>query len=181
MKAADLLRVILVAISLSGCGDTEIKNERDHFVPGDLIIGIHADVPIDSVFNLINKKGLVIDQMSGFFNYSTFPNDSLEYVKKALRDKPYLNKRGFKGGAAFLHAIDNRIIVTEFLFEMDTTSQQDWLETINRLQLVDLGNDTRCVSLKVKPGQEKAWLAVFNDHPYVKWVELNWYAHIVLF
>ena len=112
--------------------------------------------------------------MSGFFNYSALPNDSLDYIINILKDKIYLNKRGFNGGSAFIHAIENRIIVTQFLFEMTIEAQQDWLTTMNILKLNDLGDGTKNLVIKVTPGTEKHWMQLFKVYPDVTWVELNY-------
>ena len=120
------------------------------------------------------EKKVTIDQMSGFFNYSALPNDSLDYIINILKDKIYLNKRGFNGGSAFIHAIENRIAVTQFLFEMNIEAQQDWLTTMNVLKLNDPENGSKNLVIKVAPGTEKRWMQLFKLHRSVAWVELNY-------
>lgn len=175
MKLKAVLQGTILSLLVVGCNDEEnlLSNDQD-FVPGDLIIGIKSTTSINSVFDLMNEKGVTIDEMSGFFNYSTLPNDSLDYINNELKDKVYLNKRGFNGGSAFISAIENRIIVTEFFFEMNTAAQQDWLTTMNVLKLNNLGNDTKNLVIKVTPGTEEYWIKIFKAHPDVTWVELNY-------
>jgi len=181
MKIRNLIQLLLLVLWMTGCKKSNPAEEKEReFVPGDVIIGIRSAIPISGVFNLMNENGVAIDLMSGFFNYSTLPTDSLDYVISGLKDKEYFNKRGFKGGSAFNHAIEHRIIVTESFFEMDLSSQNDWLITMDKLELKDLGNDNRYLLIKVQPGTEAFWLNRFRSHPYVKWVELNWYSDIVL-
>lgn len=176
-------RIIFLLVNLAfitSCTNDPLSPDSDEleFVPGYVIIGINADVTIERVFGLINQHELSIDKMSGFFNYSTLPNDSLNFVTNYLKDKPYLNKRGFKGGSAFISKTDNRITVTEFLFEMDMSAQFDWLDTIDTLELKDLGNDTQNVTVLVDEGTEKFWASQFAEYPEVSWTELNWIVNI---
>lgn len=174
--------IILLIVNIAfivACSDehlSPISDERE-FVPGYVIIGINADVTIERAFEIINQHDLSIDKMSGFFDYSTLPNDSLNYVINYLKDKPYLNKRGFTGGSAFISKVDNRITVTEFLFEMDMSAQLDWLDTRAALELEDLGNDTQSMTVLVEEGTEKRWVSEFEKYPEIQWVELNWIAN----
>jgi hypothetical protein len=175
MRLKTILQTAILALVIIACND-EDNSPADvrEFVPGDLIIGIKSTASISSVFDLMNEKGVTIDQMSGFFNYSTLPNDSLDYINNVLKDKVYLNKRGFSGGSGFISAVDNRLIVTELFFEMDIAAQQDWLATMDLLKLNDLGNDTKNLVIKVVPGTEEEWTQTFKAHPIVTWVELNY-------
>ena len=61
---------------------------------------------------------------------------------------------------------------------MDLASQLDWLETIKKSKLEDLGVD-KLLFIKVTPGTEKEWLAVFESYPYVRSVSLNWYGRLI--
>ncbi len=166
--------LLVLTLFVIACNDDNSPVDDRPFVPGDVIIGIKSTTSIGSAFDLMNEKGVIIDQMSGFFNYSTLPTDSLDYIINELRDKIYLNKRGFDGGSAFIHAIENRIVVTEFLFEMDLDAQQDWLATMDLLKLNDLGNDTKNVVIKVAPGTERDWIRLFKADLNVTWAELNY-------
>ncbi|TRX48071.1 hypothetical protein FNH22_29855 [Fulvivirga sp. M361] len=169
-----------MSIIFSSCHDSDLPDKNNDFVPGDVIVGIKADISIDQVFELMNEEHVTIDRMSGFFNYSTLPNDSLTYVTNFLKNKPYLNKRGLTGGSAYVHKLDNVIIITEFFFEMDIAAQQDWMKTMQTLELKDLNGDTKNLLIKVDHGMEEHWANKFNDHPYVEWTHLNAYAEIEL-
>jgi hypothetical protein len=172
---------VFALLALVSCdSDDSPEQAKRQFVPGDVSIGIKATTPIASVFDLMNDNDVFIDQMSGFFYYSALPTDSLDYVINQLKSKTYFNKRGFAGGSAYVHALDNRITVVQSFFEMDADAQQDWLTTIDELQLKDLGNDTRNLLIKVTPGTENFWMNTFKNHPEVTWVDLNWYGDIVL-
>jgi hypothetical protein len=175
MKLKSTFLILILASIFSACEDGvgPAADKRD-FVRGDVIIGIKTDVSINAVFDLMNERDVTIDQMSGFFYYSTLSNDSLDYVIHTLQNKAYCNRGGFKGGSAYVHALDNRIVVTQIFFDMDLDAQQDWVSTIDKLKLHDLGNDTRNLVIEVNPGTEKFWMKKFKEHPYVKWAELNY-------
>ena len=179
MKIKNSVQLLLLVLWMAGCKKDSPVKERE-FVAGDVIIGIKSGFPIHEVFDLMNENGITIDHMSGFFYYSTLPTDSLDYIVSELRNKEYFNKRGFKGGSAYNHAIEHRIVVAETFFEMNLPAQNDWLLSMEKLELKDLDNDTRYLLIKVEPGTEELWLDRFRNHPYVKWVELNRYADIVL-
>ncbi|WP_268123688.1 hypothetical protein [Roseivirga pacifica] len=178
IKYSLLTSLIFAALSCSTAPTPEA--EAPEFVPGDLFIGIKPEVNIESVFNLMNGHGLEIDKVSGFFNYSTLPPDSLAYVIEVLVDKPYLNKRGFTGGTAFVSPKTDQIIVAESMFEMNENAQKDWLNTIEKLRLTDIQIDHKNILIKVKPGTEVEWIDKLLAHPYVFWAEPNWLDSLVL-
>lgn len=165
--------VVLVAF-LSSCDD------QDELVPGLVAVGFDANVPVEDVFAMINEKGLHIDQISGFTNYSTLPNDQLGYVREVLKDKYYVNERGFTvtENSVYVHALDNRITVIQELFDMDKAAQQDWLDTREELELKDLQGNAKYIQVKVKPGLEKFWVGYFKRQPGVQWAEPNYYVDI---
>src|SRR5689334_17603741 len=104
MRLKTFLPAAVLTFLMIACHDDEdvAPVVEPEFVPGQVIIGIKSTIPISSVFDLMNENELPIDQMSGFFNYSSFSGDSLSYVINGLKDKVYLNKRGFAGGSAFV-------------------------------------------------------------------------------
>jgi hypothetical protein len=176
MIKRSISKILTLTALLTSCQQDEVKVEEREFVHGDVIVGVRSNIAIDKVFELMNENQLTIDQMSGFFSYSLFPNDSLTFINKQLVSKTYLNKRGWSNQVG--NIADNRILLTTFFFEMDKTSQIDWLETIQKCKLVDLQGDTKNLLVKVVPGTEKKWLAFFKSHPYIKWAELNEYIQI---
>ncbi len=172
--------ILLILVLFTSCNDRTVNPEisEREFVPGYVIIGIDSNVSIERVFELINEQHLHIDKMKGFFNFSNLPIDSLNYVIDYLKDKPYLNRPGFTGGSASISESGNRIIVTEFLFEMDISAQSDWLNTIEILELEDLGNNNQNLTVLVEEGTENFWATKFATYPEVKWTDLNWIANI---
>ena len=113
--------------------------------------------------------------MSGFSSYSLLPNDSLTFINNQLITKPYLNKRGWSNQVGKI--VNGRIQLNTIFFEMDLASQLDWLETIKKSQLEDLGLD-KLLFIKVTAGTEKEWIKIFESHPYVRSVELNLYVTV---
>ena len=141
MKSKILFGVLMVTILLASCDNEDFNKTEDiPFVPGYVLIGIKSDVSIDLVFDLMNEQGVTILSMSGFSSYSLLPNDSLTFINNQLITKSYLHKSGWSTQLASV--VNNRIQLTIFFFEMDLDSQLDWLETIKKSQLKDLGDET---------------------------------------
>lgn len=129
------------------------------------------------VFDLMNEKGVAIDHMYGFSTYSLLPIDSLTFINNQLVSKSYLNNWAYSNQVG--KVVNNRIELNTTFFEMDLVSQWDWLETIKRSQLKDLGATDKLLVIKVTPATEKEWIGIFEPHPYVKSVSLNWYIKVV--
>ena len=180
MRILYIFQVLFLSIFSIGCDEDEPQqlDERE-FVPGDVAVGIKSGIPINLVFDLMNEKEVFIQQMSGFYNYSTLPTDSLNFVKNILISKPYTNKWGGTGGSAYI--VENRIVVTELFFQMDLPAQEDWLFTMTQLQLNDLQGDTKNILIKVSPGTEKYWMDIFRKHAYVTFVEPNYIGGLEIF
>ena len=172
MKSKILFHILMATILLAACDDGENKTEEPLFAPGNLLVGIKSNVSIDLVFDLMNEKGVAIDVMYGFYTYSLLPIDSLTFINNQLITKSYLNGRGWSNQVG--KVVNNRIELNTAFFEMDLESQLDWLETIKRSQLKDLGAINKLVVINVTPGTEKEWLEIFEPHPYVKSVSPNW-------
>ena len=177
MKSKILFDILIVTILLSACDNGENKTEEPLFLPGDLLIGIKSDLSIDLVFDLMNEKGVAIDRMYGFYTYSLLPIDSLTFINNQLISKSYLNNWDISNQVG--KVVNNRIELHTTFFEMDLMSQLDWLETIKKSQLRDLEAIHKLVIIKVTPGTEKEWKEIFDSHPYVKSVSLNWYIKVV--
>jgi hypothetical protein len=175
MRIRYFFQLIYVTLLLLACDEKDPDQlDNRNFVLGNVVIGINSSVSLNEVFELMNEKAAFIEQMNGFFNYSTLPKDSLEYVKNILKSKPYTQQSGIEEASAFVSENDSRIVVTESLFKMDTAAQHDWLLTLNKLELKDLGNETKNLVISVGPGSEKYWIDIFRRHPYVTWAELNY-------
>ena len=167
----------MVTILFAACDNGGNKTEEPTFRPGDLLIGIKSDISIDLVFDLMNEKEIAIDVMYGFSTYSLLPIDSLTFINNQLITKPYLNNGAYNNQVG--KVVDNRIELTTTFFEMDLASQLDWLETIKKSQLRDLEAIHKLLVVRVEPGTEKEWKEIFESHPYVKSVSLNWYGKVV--
>jgi hypothetical protein len=171
MKRKILFHILMATILLAACDHEENKPEEPLFAPGKILVGIKSNVPIDLVFDLMNEKGVAIDVMYGFYTYSLLPIDSLTFINNQTIAKSYLNGRGRSNQVG--KVVNNRIELNTTFFEMDLVSQLDWLETIKKSQLNDLGAIHKLVVINVTPGTEKEWLEIFETHPYVKSVSLN--------
>jgi len=173
MKIATRFLLLLSLAALSACQKETVEPaETADFVPGELLVGLKDGVPITRAFRLADSLSFDIKQMSGFFYNSGLPKDSVAYVKRVLLSKPYLNKKGFTGDAVYFNTVDNKIRITDFFFDMDVASQQDWISTMQQLQLTSL-NAAANMQLKVPIGSEKYWLTEVRKNSIVRWTELN--------
>jgi hypothetical protein len=158
---------------------TKTDKQSDKYVPGDLIVGIKSDITIDKVFKLFNEYKISISEVDGYFYNTEFPNDSLNFIVNKIKDKPYLNKNGFHGGSAYISEVNPYIVfVTDIMFDMDSSAQADWTQTISNLKLIDYGNDTKNLLLKVPIGTEIYWQGILGKQEYIKWAELNYIVTI---
>jgi hypothetical protein len=164
--------LLMVTILFAACDNGDNKTEEPIFRPGDLLIGIKSDISIDLAFDLMNEKEIAIDVMYGFSTYSLLTIDSLTFINNQLIAKPYLNNGAYNNQVG--KVVDNRIELNTTFFEMDLASQLDWLETIKKSQLRDLEAIHKILVVRVEPGTEKEWKEIFESHPYVKSVSLNW-------
>lgn len=160
-----------IFVLITSCNETdEPVNQPDNFVPGRVSVQLHDTVLIDEAFTFINEEDLSIDYISGFYSYSQLPNAQLDYVIGVLSTKAYLR------GSADIHDITNRIQVYATLDAPNETIQQDWLETIEALQLIDMHADYKLINVIVPEGTEKRWVEKFNAMPLVKKAQLNEYG-----
>jgi hypothetical protein len=179
---------LLSGIALSACNKTGASPDGAPrcatYVAGDVAIGVQPAVEAAQIFELTNAQGFGIDKMSGFNYVSALPPDSLAYVRRVLRSKPYLNTQGFTGGNASVYAADRKIHVVDQLFNMTPANQADWLQTLQTLQLTD-DSGARCPScktalLKVPTGSEQRWVTELGKNPLLRWAELNCLGQIQL-
>lgn len=168
-----LILAILI-ISLFSCSeDEDPQASTQQFIPGQIIIGIRPEVSIQEVFNLMNKRKALINNMKNFDTYSTLPADQLENVIETLKAKPYLNRPGFEGGNAYVTGSQQRILVNDDFFVMDEAAQKDWLQTEKMLELYTVPRENKYLVVSVKPGHERLLMSLFKAEPEVTYAELN--------
>jgi len=177
MRSKILPGIVIVTILLASCDNGDNKTEEPLYARGDLLVGIKSNISIDKVFDLMNEKGVAIDVMYGFYTYSLLPIDSLTFINNQLVSKSYLNNWAYSNQVGKI--VDDRIELNTTFFEMDLEAQLDWLETIKKSQLKDLEAADKLLVIKVTPETEKEWVGIFERHPYVKSVSLNWIIKVV--
>lgn len=170
-KIASYFVIVSVLISCSKTTSSD-SNNCANYVKGDVVVGIKNTASIEDVFSLFNKLDLKIDEMSGFFYASPYPQDSLTSLLNYLNTKPYINTRDFSA-SAYVHYQTGIINVTTFFFDMTLENQQDWISSKQSLNLTDTKGDTKNILIKVASGQENYWLKTLKQYNIVTWTELN--------
>lgn len=146
------------------------------FVAGDLLLGIKEGVPITKAFRLADSLNFTMTRLDGFLYNSNLPKDSVAYVRKVLLTKSYLTRSGSATGniyTVYVSPDNDKIRIANSFFEMDRASQQDWVATMQQLQLVASPSTTATMALKVPVGEEKYWRTELRASPLVSWTELN--------
>lgn len=169
--------LLFLGLTASACQKETVEPAEPEdaypFVAGELLVGIKEGVPITKAFRLADSLNFTITRLDGFFYNSNLPKDSVAYVKKVLLRKPYLNKGGFTADNVYFNTTDAKIRITDSFFDMDRASQQDWVATMQQLQLVAWPSPTADMQLKVPVGEEKYWRTELRTSPLVRWTELN--------
>ena len=171
MKSLTRCLLLLLLFAFSACRKDDPEPDPA-FVAGDLLVGFKPDAPIEQVFALANAHGFSLNTLTGFDYTSALPNDSLAYINKVLKTKLYLKQQGSTGRAR-LSAADGRLELVNGFFDMDLASQQDWLATIQQLQLIAKTDGLPYVFLHVPVGEEKFWQAELQKNALVRYAELN--------
>ena len=169
----------LVLLPLMSCAKEEVAPDDDtEFVPGEVIIGTKETTTIPQAFALVNSHSLGILSVSTPLYTSRLPLDSLGYIERALNAKPYINDGVWKAHV-YRHALTGVLTTTVRLMNMTLANQQDWLATVQKLQLQEQSNSSS-YHLKVPVGQEKNLVKELQKQSEVRWAELNHIVHIDL-
>jgi len=169
----------LVLLPLMSCAKEEVAPDDDmEFVPGEVLLGTKEATTLPQAFALINSRSLSILSVSTPLYTSALPLDSLGSIERALNAKPYINDGVWKAGV-YRHALTGALTVTVRLMNMNLANQQDWLATVQKLQLREQSNSAS-YHLKVPVGQEKKLVKELQQQNEVRWAELNNIVHIDL-
>ena len=128
---------------------------------------------------LINSRALGIISISTPIYNSALPVDSLRYIERTLNAKSYINDGVWKAHV-YRHALTGALTATVRLMNMYLANQQDWLATVQKLQLQEQSNDYTSYHLRVPEGQEKKVVKDLQQQSEVRWAELNNIVHIEL-
>jgi len=172
------LQLLLVCFCvLASCKSPGVDAEL-RFVPGEITVGIKKDYPINRIFEFINSSGIVAESVYYSSYTSTFPSDSLQFIKNILETKSYLIDGMGWGPGVELQPLTNNILVSPKMFKMENTvNQVDWLETMRILKLVELWNQAgeagSILRLRVPIGTENTWVERFKKLSFIEWIERN--------
>ncbi|WP_139925615.1 hypothetical protein [Hymenobacter sp. DG01] len=159
---------LLCAFLLLGC---DKKEEALDFVPGQVAVGTQDATTIPQVFTLVNARSLSIAYLFPARYGSTLPADSLDYLRQQLATKSYANAPDWPVQIA-RNAQTNAVQLTVRLVDMTAPNQQDWLTTVQQLQLRELPG-SKSFMLRVPVGEEKRWVAELQQNAALRWAELN--------
>lgn len=150
-KIATFLTLMSLLVSCTKTRNDSNNNNCPDFVKGDVIVGVKNTASIEEVFTIFNHLGLRIDEMSGFFYTSSYPQGSLAAIIDSLNTKSYIQTRGFSA-SAYVHYQTGIIYVTSLFFDMTLNNQKDWLFSKKYLKLTDTKGNTKNILVKVIPG-----------------------------
>ena len=171
-----------LAVLLAGCDreDEDVKPELE-FVPTEVFVKFEGGYTIDKVFEFINSLGHEVPYIRSLKYTSDLPPDSLEYVLNYLNAKPYTQRDVWRV-TGYRHYKTDEISIFPTLFDMKNAKyQNDWLESIQVLQLREDTEGTTAgfiVFFRVPEGEEKTWESKFEEYDFVEWAELNYIVEL---
>jgi hypothetical protein len=159
------------------CSDNTTETDNSlQYMKGDVIVGVTSQTEVEAVFDLMNEFELSIDQMSGFDYFSPWPQDSIESLIQYFSSISYLNKNGF-GPFVFYSETDNKITILPLLYDMNLINQTNWLNNLDKMELIDCEGNFKNLLLKVPEGTEMSWVKKLKEYDIVRWSELNYITH----
>jgi hypothetical protein len=168
-RTIEQLLFAITAVALAvGCKEDD---PEPAFVAGNVIVGFKKEVTFRQALEFAAFNADSIATISGFFYYSNLPNDSLDFINRVL------DEEGIEYASAFIHAIENRIVIIKnYHNDDDKSTIGKWLSITEDpiLQFEDM-QTFKSMMFYIQPGTEKKWMREFIEHPYVRYAELNYY------
>lgn len=157
----------VVSALIAGCAS---EDEGPRFVPGNVIVGLKKEVTFRQALEFAAVNADSIATIRGFYYYSNLPNDSLDFINRVF------DQEGIEYASAFIHAIENRIVVIkDYLNNDDKSTVQVWLSIVEDPVLQFEDKQTfKSMMFFIQRGTEKKWIQQFVNHPYVRYAELNY-------
>lgn len=160
---------LVLMLLLLGCSKKE--EEVLDFVPGQVAVGAQDATTVPQLFTLANARSLSIAYIFPARYSSALPADSLGYLRRQLATKAYANAPDWPVQIV-RNAQTNAVQLTVRLVDMTAPNQQDWLTTVQQLQLQELSG-SKTALLQVPVGEEKRWVAELQQNAALRWAELN--------
>ncbi len=167
-------QLILPALALLLIAACSKKKTAEPFelVKGDVAAGITAGTPVDSVFTLFNRLGLKLKKVMYFTYAVPYPLSKADSLNAYLNTKPYIDSIHWKANVHYDY-VRQQVIFSQWLFDMDSTAQQDWLLTLDQLKFTDLNDSLKSVFLQVPEGTELYWVTELQKYSIIRWAEVN--------
>lgn len=178
MKSLSTIFLLLFALLFQACQKENIApKENKEYKEGLLIVEKEPEAALGVFFGLINSFNFPVNRMSGQYYVSQLPPDSLPYVNQTLATKSYLNKAGWSGGPAYM--AKGKIHLFPWFYKMDKESQQDWLSTIELLQLNEDTTHQQYFFIEVPKGMEEHWRDELRKEEIVASANLVYYVDFI--
>lgn len=165
MKKPLNLLLLCLAILLGACNESE--EPKPEYKPGQIGIWLNTDVTINEAFTVINGYNLPIAELSEVYFNSALPVDSIPYMIRELQTKPYFQYPEGRIFSGFFPESQTTVSVFMDCINMTRSNQEDWLQTMVKLELTDSGVLGTHVTVTVTPGHEEEWVTILTENAAV--------------
>jgi len=142
------------------------------YVPGQVIVGLNANVPIESAFALANNAGTPLLNVNFYGYTSHYPADSISSLYTYLDSKPYLDT-GYTKYWIRYDSASSTIGVGAMFANMTIAAQEDWINTKKQLALTESNTGDVMLLILVPVGQEQKYINILQESPIVKYACVN--------
>jgi len=179
MKIKEIAFLVIIVV-LSGCRKDSSNSTLSEYAPSSVLVTLMPSYSIVNTFVFINSFDNDVEVISSKEYLSGLPADSLDYIKKYLCSRSYLNE----GDECYCNCClneQNKISIAPRLFTMnDTVNQYDWTSCIEDLLLteqLDTGSHGYFIHFHVPVGEEEKWIDQFKQYEFVESATLNYLFH----
>jgi hypothetical protein len=165
------LTFLLVCFILLLTACQENDDPRVEYAPGEIQLGLSNNLSVSEMFDLINQNNLALAELEMDYIYSTLPTENIPHIVEVMQSKLYVTYFSEMDIVAkFGNSPEGSLVIfMRPLTDLTIDNQQDWLETMEELQLTNSELGGRLL-VRVTPGTEQYWINTFKSNPNV------WYA-----
>jgi hypothetical protein len=166
MKKRTALLFACFVLILAAC--SEEKEPAPEYSPGLIRINV-SNLPANEVFDLVNGYSLIIEEIDFQLMYTPFTSDSIPFLVLELGSKayfPFFSENQITTG--FSNPSPDGLTIITLLNDMTLANQQDWLQTMDKLQLQE-SNMGRLLIVSVPVGTEQEWINILKADPNIEY------------